>query len=271
VNRNFYDLSEYEGIRPVGCPRVNKRRLKTFGKDYAELVFFGDWHYGYPTCLIDDIKRMIRICLNENFHVLLMGDLMEAGLPGTPGDVFKQIMPPQEQLEDIIELLRPLASRRLIVGAYRGNHEKRIWRVTGIDPMRVICASLKVPYLGAAMWNLFYVGKQSYKIYALHGSSRARLLWTKIKSAVDIAQDVAPNANVVAMGHVHENTVVERDYMDVSKKHKILIQPKRFIILAGHYVGYDDSYAQEYGMSLGRSGSPRIRLYAKRFDIHASQ
>lgn len=268
-------LRAYEGMdKIIGRPiRLNKRRLEIKkGKEYAELLFCGDWHIGYPTCLREEIEENLNYCLKKGIYVLLMGDLMEAGTRHSVGDsVYRQIMPPQEQLEMVEEMLRPLAEKGLIIGAYRGNHENRLVKSDGFDPAKIICRSLKIPFLGGAMWNLIYVGRQSYKIYALHGKSGARMLWTKVKAAADIAQNVAPNAHIVAMGHVHENVVIERDFMDVSPKRKKVVQPKRFIILTGHYLGYDDSYAQEGGMGLGRKGSPKVKLFADKFDIHASQ
>jgi len=268
-------LQAYEGMdKLIGRPiRLNKRRLEVKrGKNYAELLFCGDWHLGYPTCLFDDLKENLDYCLSHRIYLLLMGDLMEAGTRDSVGDsVFKQILDPQSQIERIIELLLPLSEAGLVLGLYRGNHENRILKTTGMDPAKIICRILRIPYLGGAMWNLFYVGNQSYKIYALHGKSGARMLWTKVKAVSDIAQNVAPNAHIVAMGHVHENVVVERDFMDVSAKRKKVVQPKRFICLTGHYLGYDDSYAQEGGMGLGRKGSPKFKLFADKFDIHASQ
>jgi hypothetical protein len=269
------DLQAYEGMdRLRGRPiRLNKRRLGVKkSKDYAELLFNGDWHIGYPTCLREEIQENLDYCLCKKVYLLLMGDLMEAGTKDSVGDsVYRQILHPQAQLDEIIAMLTPLAKAGLLLGAYRGNHENRIIKATGIDPMKVICAVLGIPYLGGAMWNLLYVGNQSYKIYALHGKSGARMLWTKVKAATDIAQNVAPNAHIVAMGHVHENVTIERDFMDVSAKRKKVVQPKRFVILTGHYLGYDNSYAQEGGMGLGRKGSPKVKLFSEKFDIHASQ
>jgi UDP-2,3-diacylglucosamine pyrophosphatase LpxH len=268
-------LQAYEGMdRLVGRPiRLNKQRLEVKpGKCYAELMFCGDWHIGYPSCLVEDIIGNLDYCRKKNVYLLLMGDLMEAGTRDSVGDsVFRQILDPQSQLERVVEILRPLAEAGLILGSYRGNHENRILKTTGMDAAKIICNMLHIPYLGGAMWNLLYVGGQSYKVYAMHGKSGSRMLWTKVKAVSDIAQNVAPNAHIVAMGHVHENVVVERDFMDVSPKRKKVVQPKRFVVLTGHYLGYDDSYAQESGMGLGRKGSPKFKLFADKFDIHASQ
>jgi len=265
-------ISEIEEIVSTPrVPRINRQRLRLKrGKPYAELVFLGDLHYGYSTCLVDEIVRQVNYCAAKNIYVLLMGDLIESGTRGSIGtSLFEQRVSPQQQLDEITEILKPLARKHLILGAYLGNHEERVFKDTGINPMKIICDRFRVPYLGAAGWNLFTVRRYRYKIYGLHGKSGARQLWTKIKAVNDVAQNVAPNAHVVAMGHVHENTVIERDYMDIKKN--MLIQPKRFVILTGHYIGYDGSYAQGYGMSLGRMGSPKIKLFGDHFDIHASQ
>jgi len=255
--------------RPV---RINERRLDVKkGKDYAEVIFCGDWHIGYPTCLREKIEENLEYCLQKKIYVLLMGDLMEAGLKDSVGtSVYEQILPPQEQVDLVEEILTPLAKAGLILGILEGNHERRLMKATGVSPVRYWARMLKVPYLGDACWNLWRVGKRSYKAYALHGTSAARFVYTKAKALEDIARNVCPAAHIAVMGHVHENMVWSEQFQDISLKRKTVVQPKRTLILSGHYLGYDKSYAQAKGMGLGKTGSPKVKIYADRHDVHPS-
>ena len=58
--------------RPV---KFNRKELKPQkGKEYAEIVFFGDLHYGASTCLTEKAKKMLDYCLANNVYVHFMGD-----------------------------------------------------------------------------------------------------------------------------------------------------------------------------------------------------
>lgn len=102
--------------------------------------------------------------------------ILESSTRGSVGDgVYAQIINPQQQVDKIISLLKPLADAGLILGYHGGNHEFRITKESGIDVSKMICGILKVPYLGEACWSLFRVGSNNYKIYTLHGCSGSKV------------------------------------------------------------------------------------------------
>lgn len=170
-------LEEYVGKDKVGGKkiRLNRKRLKyNHGKEYASLILFGDLHLGHPGCDLERAEKMLKYCAEKSIYVLGMGDYVEAGLRGSVGDsVYMQNLNPQDQMLAVIDLFTPLSEKGLLVGMLRGNHEERIMKDTSVDIVSLMCKMLRVPYLGAACWNLFYVGSQSYTLYALHGSSGA--------------------------------------------------------------------------------------------------
>jgi hypothetical protein len=113
----------YEGLdkrkgRPI---KLNKQELEV-KKGGADLLFFGDLHYGAPNCDIDRAKDMLGWALKNRVYVLLMGDLLEAGTKTSVGTgVYDQIMNPQRQMEEVVTLLTPLAKAGLIIGLHSGN------------------------------------------------------------------------------------------------------------------------------------------------------
>jgi hypothetical protein len=269
------DLKEYVGKdKIVGRPvRLNIQVLEanrngTAGK-YATVKFFGDWHWGARECDRNKVRQQADYCLQEKIYVFLMGDLLEAATRGSVGaGVYHQIMNPQQQMEEVIELLRPLAEAKLIIGCLMGNHEFRIEKDTSINVTKVICNFLKIPYLGSACWNLFKVGDQYYKVYALHGASGSRYVYTKIKALVDISHNFS--ADLIAMGHVHDvsDTIQIVQYVDL--RNKMIIERKKYLVLTGHYLSYDRSYAQDKGMPIGKMGSPNVKFFLERHDLHVS-
>ena len=265
-------LEKYEGKdRIVGRPiRLNRKRLQVKeGKNYSEVVFFGDLHYGARECDIERAKRMLDYCLNKKVYLFLMGDLIDANNRYSVGaGVFEQLNP-QEQLDNIIALFRPLAEKGLILGTLRGNHEFRTYKETGIDVMKVIANELKIPYLSDASWNIFYVGKESYIVYALHGSSGSRFVYTKIKALVDISHSFE-SADLLAMGHVHDLADVVQLTQYVDKARKMVVERRKHILITGHYLKYDRSYAQMKGLPIGKEGSPKVKFFSEKHDIHIS-
>lgn len=268
------DLAEYEGEDGIkGRPiRLNKQRLDTKeGKDYAELLFYGDIHYGHPACDIDRARRNRDYCLDNDVYMLGMGDYMEAGTRRSVGDsVYQQNLNPQDQLEFFMDFFEPVAEKGLLLGLIYGNHEARILKDTSVNVVKLLAKDLDVPYLGSACWNLFYVGDQpqSYTIYTLHGSSGSRFLHTKLKAVKDVGRTI--NADMIAMGHVHEKAEASTLEQKINKQNRTVEETKQYYILTGHYLNYDDSYAQERGYPIGKQGSPKVKLFSEKHDIHIS-
>ncbi len=263
------DLKEYVGKDKLKGKTIRLNRVRLDADEYASLLFFGDVHYGHPGCDIERAKRQLDYCLEHHIYVLGMGDYIEAGLRGSIGDsVYMQSLNPQRQMEFMIELFQPLADEGLLIGLLMGNHEGRILKETSVNVVKMMAKILNVPYLGYACWNLVYVGDQSYTIYSLHGSTGSRYIYTKLKALVDISHNF--DADILAMGHVHELADDAILVQQVDKKRKMVVERKKFIILTGSYLQYDDSYAQEKGYPMGKLGSPKVKLFSGRKDIHIS-
>lgn len=110
-------------LRKGRTMKLNRRVLEVpEKKDRVNIVAFGDLHAGHPTCLWDKARAMLDYCLQHNYYVILMGDLLECGITGSVGDsVYTQNLNPQAQMEAVIDLLQPLASKGLILGLHAGN------------------------------------------------------------------------------------------------------------------------------------------------------
>jgi predicted phosphodiesterase len=264
------DLSN-KVVRRTKPIRLNRTRLNPKkDKDYAELMFWGDIHYGHPACDIERAKRNLDYCVEKGVYIIGMGDYIEAGLRESIGDsVYAQELNPDKQADKIVELLEPVAKAGLLVGLLRGNHEARIIKETSVDITRWIARTLGVPYLGMACWNLVYVGNQSYTIYALHGASGSRFQHTKMKALMDISHNF--EADVLAMGHVHDVITGWLLVQKLDKTRKMILEKKKVLIITGHYLSYDNSYAQEKGWGMGKMGSPKVKLFVNKHDMHASE
>lgn len=247
---------------------LNRQRLNIKkGKDYTEIVFIGDVHYGSKQCNVEKFEKILKFCLENELYVFGMGDMIESNSRHSVGAGVYEQLTPQQQIEDISEYLRPLAKKGLIVGYLTGNHENRVNKELGIDISKLICKDLSIPYLGYAGWSLFYIGSQSYSIYTTHGASSATLKHTKLKAVLDVSKSF--EADLVAMGHIHDIIIDSAEYQKVNKKRKTIEVRKSYVIVTGHYYNYG-GYAQEKGYSLTKIGSPKVKLFSDKFDIHVS-
>jgi len=252
----------------VGRPiRLNKKTLIHYRKDRAEVLFFGDVHFGHPQCLIEKATAMLNWALENKVYVLLMGDLMEAGLKDSVGtSVYDQEMNPQEQMEFIVKLLTPLAEAELIIGIHEGNHEARITKAAGVNITKIMANMLDISYLGYSCWSLLKVGSQNYSIYSTHGSSGSRFKHTKLKAVVDLLGWI--EADIVAMGHLHSVAAEPVIRQRVNMRNKIVEDHKCYVVLTGSYLNWDGSYAQSHNYPITKVGSPKGYLFPNEKEVH---
>jgi UDP-2,3-diacylglucosamine pyrophosphatase LpxH len=259
-----------EGNDKIGkLIRCNNHTLKPCRKGYAEVVFWGDVHYGHPQCDIKKAMAMLNYCMEHGIYVIGMGDMLECGTRLSIGDsVYKQNLNPQEQMEEMLEFLKPIAESGLLLGLHSGNHEDRISNMSSLNITKNMCRELNVPYLGGAMWHKLKVGKQNYSLYTMHGAGGAQFVHTKLGRAVQIANNFW--CDVFAMGHVHAKACEPIERQRLNLRNKIVEQFKMYIVLTGSWLTYDRSYAQTSGYGPATIGSPKVKLYAETRKIHGS-
>lgn len=247
--------------RPIRC---NRCVLSSNGKGYAEVVFIGDAHYGSPQFDKPRFLAMLDYCLKNLLYVFLTGDMIEMATRDSVGaGVYEQESIGQSQYEQMLEWLRPLAEKKLILGLLRGNHEVRVYNMTGVDITKAMCRELSIPYLGDACWNTFKVGKETYTVYALHGRTGARFDGTALLALERISTSFA--ADLVACGHSHKlitsSVIIQRVINGQVKEFK------KYLLICGSFLKYDGGYAQTVGLPISKLGSPKVKFYADKHDL----
>lgn len=253
--------------RPLKLNRVVLQPDK-LGRVY--IIPLGDMHIGYPTTNYKKIRGYIDYCLKNHCYVIGIGDYLECGQTNSVGNsAYKQTLNPQKQLDNFVEMFKPLAKAGLLLGLHQGNHEERIMNNSGLDVTKIACDLLGVRNFGYAMYHLIKVGKQNYTAFSCHGASGARMPYTKIKSVIDLARFVS--VEIIMMGHVHEVMASKFTYytIDIGRRQKV--KKDKHVILTGHFLEYEGSYAEMKNMSPSKTGAVKIVLSANKHDIHTSQ
>ncbi len=199
--------------------------LRWFGKilsselNEARIIILSDLHYGNPYCSVKHFQRTLDFIKNyDDVYCFLNGDLCEAVTKISKGDIYKQKVTPQEQRNDIIDLLNPIKHK--ILGMTTGNHENRIYNETGIDLSEDIAQTLKVPYRPEGMLYKLSFGDGNHRTkgkpfvfwsYITHGYGGARTKSTKAIKVERLSTWV--HADLYAMSHDHVVNVAPDIYL----------------------------------------------------------
>ena len=155
--------------------------VKQFPESWPKLRLYalGDCHVGAETFNETALKKKIQIIKDDPYGVVtLCGDLGDFGLRGSVTNPLRATMQPADQVDYIYELFEPIKDK--IVSAVPGNHEARLVKETGIDPLLTLCCRWgcqDVYRENAAILKLLFGqrsnGKQQvcFIIVTTHGSS----------------------------------------------------------------------------------------------------
>lgn len=244
--------------------KINRIDTSKFKGKEMNVVFLGDCHLGDKNFDEEKLKKDIKwIKSQKNTVVILMGDMINTGLKDSVGaGSFDDTITPQEQLDQIYELLLPI--KKQIIGIHIGNHERRIYERTSIDVIKNLAKQLNINYLESSAFNHIRFGNQTYVIYSTHGSSGSTTLGGKINACIKLSSFI--DADIYAMGHVHDLSAYTRDGFRLSKQNKTLEEIKTYFVLTGHYLKYG-GYAEEKLYSPGKVGFCMITLRADQHQV----
>jgi hypothetical protein len=224
---------------PYPIARVNVDRGK------QAFINFSDLHVGHPNHVDTHLKQAIAWARENNALCLAGGDWMENATKHSIGaGVVEQIMPPQRQIDYLIELFRPLKGQ--FIGGFLGNHENRTYKETGLDPMQTICTALDIPYFPIEFYGVISARDRnghstSYSVYAVHsdsGHKSSGLAVNKVQS--DWTWVVA---DIKMKSHDHQLDYDFAETVRINKAATCVVKKKYYIILTGSCLERCGSYA----------------------------
>lgn len=163
------------------------------------LVLIGCVHSGAKAADIADFKKYADLAEQPGTHLLILGDLFENAIPSRgEGMTFEQSLTPDEQLDEIDRILRPVKHK--IIGACTSNHSERSWKECGIDIDKQLYQRLGIYSIYKGLQGVvMFAGK---KIAFAHGGGSGTNAWSDAKKLFAIY----PTADIVAVSHRHEMT-----------------------------------------------------------------
>lgn len=186
--------------------------------DYKELRILplADLHVGD---IHSDFKKvqewLTYIKENENVYCILNGDLMDAAIKSSIGDIYGASLQPMQQLKHCVSIFEPIKDKCLCVTA--GNHENRIYKSDGLDLTQLFCNQLGIGDLYSPASAVVFVrfghnmqeghGQLTYSIFCSHGNGNGRMEGGKVNRLVQLANIV--DTDIYIHSHTHLPAIVK--------------------------------------------------------------
>ncbi len=247
----------------------------------VELLPISDAHRGNPLFSPKHFQRTLTYLTNTpNAYCFLNGDLNEAAIRTSKGDLFNQVGTPQDQRDWMIAQLTPIKAK--ILGMTTGNHENRIYNDTGIDISKDIAQALGIPYRpeGMLLKISFGDGNDDHKgrpyvcwLYFTHGYGGAR---TKSAKAVKVERLASwIDADVYCQSHDHIVNVAPDIYLKPDPRTHTVTQGghefeagkvrafRKMLVKSNAYIKFG-GYSEMGGFPPVDLETPIIRLHGER-------
>jgi len=244
----------------IQFPETTWKKLK--------VVPIADVHYGAYACMVDKFKEYIDwIASRDDVYCFISGDLFENSHGDSNNGIshYEQITRPRDQVDEMTELLAPIANK--ILWIIPGNHEDRS-RTRDYDPSERLAERLGVPYSYEPVFvDINWMGNV-FTFYDQHGRSGSQTNGGKINAATK-PQEMQDFVHFTIMAHVHDGKVDRTTRIRRDPANLTLKMEKQYVIICPSFFGYFGSYASKAGYKPGSYGSINCDLFAQG-DYHAN-
>ena len=104
--------------------------------DSVVAVFVGDWHIGTVDFDLEGAINVLEYTLRTpNAVMFCLGDMLNTAILNSVSDMFEDIAYPQEQWQLFVDLFHQVAEQNKLAVLHTGNHERRVTKQTGLDPV----------------------------------------------------------------------------------------------------------------------------------------
>lgn len=188
--------------------------------EQLKILPLADLHIGDIHSDGQKIQEWIQMVRDEeNCYCILNGDLMDAAIKSSIGDIYGASLQPMRQLEQAVKLFGDVKDK--ILAVLPGNHEARIYRSDGLDLTQIMCTQLGIGerYSNTSAYLFVRFGKGNghdhnrqicYTIYAVHGAGGGRMEGGKVNRLMQLASIC--DADIYIHSHTHLPAVVKNSY-----------------------------------------------------------
>jgi hypothetical protein len=217
-----------------------------------------DVHYGNVAHRKDKFLSYLKWIKNtDNVYVILGGDLVENAIDDGRGMTYDQNVNPQSQLDEMVEMLVPIAHKILV--ATSGNHEWRTYKKTGIDFMKILCDRLSIPYFAGPVLMSVLANNHKWSFYIQHGFGNSQTKGGKLNMASK-PKNFTSDIQFFVQGHVHDaiaeaETCLVEDSMNCRLKYMT-----QWIVICPSFLRWANTYAYRAGYKPPSKGGVALEL-----------
>jgi len=205
-----------------------------------------------------------------------LGDIFDAILDGSPGNMHEAVCSLKDAKLLAEDILKPIADKIDLV--VPGNHDNRIFNKTTDEIIFDLCKYLGIErkYHFGDYTGVIRFGKQTvnhnkpvvYSFFCTHGSGGSTTPAGKLTRLLGIAE-IVKNCDLYTMAHIHDMLTCKLEPFTVDSRNGKLVSMVQTFVSSSSWLDYG-GYALEKKYKPAKTGSPRIRLYGDRKDIHIS-
>ena len=234
-------------------------------------------HIGSPFFNETKLRGHIKwIAEKEHRRAWILGDIFDAILDGSPGNMHEAVCSLKDAKLLAEDILKPIAYKIDLV--VPGNHDNRIFNKTTDEIIFDLCKYLGIEskYHFGDYTGVIRFGKQTanhnkpvaYTFICTHGSGGSTTIAGKITRLLGIAE-IVKNCDLNVMAHIHDILTCKLEPFIVDSRNGQLKSMVQTFVSSSSWLDYG-GYALEKKYRPAKTGSPRIRLYGDRKDIHIS-
>lgn len=245
--------------------------------EQIEIVTFADEHIGDKQSDWKSLRERIEyVEKTPNCYCILNGDLIDAAIANSVGDIYGAELQPMDALKLCVKLFGGIASKTLCV--LPGNHEHRIYKQCGIDIVELMCAQLGIPQKYSPTTAMLFIrfGRQSgkyhnrpmlYTAYVTHGSGGGgRREGGKINKLADLASIV--DCDIYVHSHTHLPAAFKESFFRINESNSSLAEVEKLFVNTAANLKYG-GYGDTAGFKPASRTSPVIYLNGTKKDMKA--
>jgi len=223
-----------------------------------KLYNLGDVHRGDPCHDNKLFKKVINEILEDPYaRWVSIGDLCNVALKTSVSSVYKS-----QNLQEEYDILTkkelvPIADKCL--GLVTSNHHRRFDKETGLSFDRLICESLGIPFLGSLGCISIACGRLVYYVALHHGVGGGKKRGSKANNLFDFST-IMPCADIYMEGHTHSPDYFTEKFHYIDRKRGTIRDYVAHFCVTGHYITWDESYAQDIKLNPKPKGSSVLTL-----------
>lgn len=237
-----------------------------------EIVPFADVHIGDEWTDIQHVKDAIKYILEKpNRYVILNGDIMDMALTTSVSDTYAAKLNPMQQVNRAANLFRPLADAGRILAMGTGNHEDRVYKVSGVDVSAYLALELGLQDRYADNSFIVFIRfgrsksyrpssknprKNTYAIFCRHGHGGGRKKGAKLNAISDLPLMI--EADLYISSHVHDVMQSPSDFFTTDYQNMNVTRNTRWFLISNSWQDFGG-----YGLKYSFNPASKQIGYAK--------